>query len=246
MTNVSNPISSVSTLVSGTGTQSSSSSSSTADIISSFKEILSVMTATGSLSSSDQASGTGMNMGSMMAPMMLLMIEKLLELEVNQDAASGSTQSSTATSAQSGTLQASGAVASTAASGVMGSKPTPSGWPVTGRISQEPHTGHMAFDIAIPVGTQVKTTMDGKVVYAGWNNQGYGNLVIVENGGYRTYYGHLSSVPVSVGEQVTAGTVIGLSGNTGHSTGPHLHYEIRQNGVAIDPTALTRSTSSLQ
>jgi murein DD-endopeptidase MepM/ murein hydrolase activator NlpD len=95
----------------------------------------------------------------------------------------------------------------------------------------------MAFDFGIPVGTTVKSTMDGNVVYAGWNDQGYGNLVIVENGAYRTYYAHLSSIPVSVGDQVTAGTTIGLSGNTGNSTGPHLHYEIRKNKVAIDPTS---------
>jgi murein DD-endopeptidase MepM/ murein hydrolase activator NlpD len=81
--------------------------------------------------------------------------------------------------------------------------------------------------------------MDGKVVHAGWNNQGYGNLVIVENGAYRTYYAHLSSIPVSVGDTVRAGTTIGLSGNTGNSTGPHLHYEIRKNNVPVDPTSTT-------
>jgi murein DD-endopeptidase MepM/ murein hydrolase activator NlpD len=97
----------------------------------------------------------------------------------------------------------------------------------------------MAFDIAVPVGTPIKTTMDGTVIHAGWNDQGYGNLVIVENGPYRTYYAHLSSIPVSVGDQVSAGSIIGLSGNTGHSTGPHLHYEIRKNKVPIDPTSVT-------
>lgn len=121
-----------------------------------------------------------------------------------------------------------------------GSKPEPSGRPVDGgRISQGSRVGHTALDIAVPVGTPVKTTMDGKVVHAGWNDQGYGNLVIVENGEYRTYYAHLSSIPVAVGDTVTAGTVIGLSGNTGNSTGPHLHYEIRRNKVTIDPTAAT-------
>jgi murein DD-endopeptidase MepM/ murein hydrolase activator NlpD len=69
-------------------------------------------------------------------------------------------------------------------------------------------------------------------------------LVIVENGAYRTYYAHLSSIPVSVGDTVKAGTTIGLSGNTGNSTGPHLHYEIRKNLVAIDPTALTLGTGT--
>jgi murein DD-endopeptidase MepM/ murein hydrolase activator NlpD len=243
MTNISSPISSISpTPGSGNAVQSSNSSTSTADIISSFKEILSVMTATSGLSSSGQSAGMGMNMGDLMAPLMMLMIERLLELELNQNNSS-STEQSSSTADQAGIAQASAAGLNQSSPGVMGSRPSPSGWPVTGRISQEPHTGHMAFDIAVPVGTPIKTTMDGKVVHAGWNNQGYGNLVIVENGGYRTYYAHLTSIPVSVGDQVAAGTVIGLSGNTGHSTGPHLHYEIRQNNVAINPTALTRGAS---
>ena len=69
--------------------------------------------------------------------------------------------------------------------------------------------------------------------------KGTANLVIVENGRYRTYYAHLSSIPVSVGDQVSAGGVIGLSGNTGNSTGPHLHYEIRKDMVPLDPTSAT-------
>ncbi len=181
-------------------------------------------------------------MSSLVAPLMLLMIEKLLEQEINQDSSrAGAQQSGAAT--QSASLPSSATPTNQTPSGAIGSRPTPSGWPVTGRITQEPHAGHMAFDIAVPVGTQIKTTMDGKVVYAGWNDQGYGNLVIVENGAYRTYYAHLSSIPVSVGDQVAAGTVIGLSGNTGHSTGPHLHYEIRQNRVTINPSPMTRGTS---
>jgi len=95
------------------------------------------------------------------------------------------------------------------------------------------------LDFGIPVGTPIKATMDGKVVHAGWNNQGYGNLVIVENGPFRTYYAHLSSIPVSIGDVVTSGSTIGLSGNTGNSTGPHLHYEIRKNNVPVNPTSVT-------
>jgi murein DD-endopeptidase MepM/ murein hydrolase activator NlpD len=121
-----------------------------------------------------------------------------------------------------------------------GDKPVPSGLPVSGyRLTQNFHPGHTGIDLAVVVGTPVKTTMDGKVIHAGWNTQGYGNLVIVENGEYRTYYAHLSSIPVSVGDTVKAGTTIGLSGNTGNSTGPHLHYEIRRNKVAIDPASAT-------
>lgn len=116
----------------------------------------------------------------------------------------------------------------------------PSGMPVSGRISQGSHAGHVALDIAVPTGTPIRSTMDGRVVYAGWNNEGYGNLVIVENGPYRTYYAHLSEVPVVVGQDISYGSVIGLSGSTGNSTGPHLHYEVRRNMVHIDPTQTTQ------
>ncbi len=168
-----------------------------------------------------------MNMGDLMAPLMLMMMEKLLEqtLDPSQNTSSTATSKSPAAIASS-----------TSSLGTTGARDVPSGRPVDGRITQEPHAGHMAFDIGVPVGTPIKTTMDGKVIHAGWNDQGYGNLVIVENGPYRTYYAHLSSIPVSVGDQVSAGSILGLSGNTGHSTGPHLHYEIRKNNVAIDPT----------
>lgn len=115
----------------------------------------------------------------------------------------------------------------------------PSGWPVQGRLTQNYHASHNGLDIAIPVGTAIQSTMAGKVVYAGWNTQGYGNLVIVENGPYRTYYAHLSEVPVKVGDTVNSGSVIGLSGNTGNSTGPHLHYEVRLNHVAVNPSSYT-------
>jgi murein DD-endopeptidase MepM/ murein hydrolase activator NlpD len=147
----------------------------------------------------------------------------------------------------------SGADTSQAASGVASgltnqninqvSTPEPMGRPVQGVLTQDFHPGHNGLDFGIVVGTPIKSTMDGKVTYAGWNDQGYGNLVIVENGPYRTYFGHLSSIPVAVGDSVSAGTTIGLSGNTGHSTGPHLHYEIRKNNIPIDPTAVTLGVS---
>ena len=112
----------------------------------------------------------------------------------------------------------------------------PHGKPLNGVLTQGSHTGHTALDFGVPVGTNVQSTMAGKVTYAGWNNEGYGNLVIVENGDYRTYYAHLSNIPVKVGQTVKSGEVIGYSGNTGNSTGPHLHYEVRKNGVNIDPS----------
>lgn len=113
------------------------------------------------------------------------------------------------------------------------------GLPVAGQLTQGYHTGHTALDLAVPVGTPVHSTETGRVVHAGWNDEGYGNLVIVENGPYRTYYAHLNDINVQVGDQVSAGTVVGLSGSTGNSTGPHLHYEVRLNGTAIDPTELS-------
>ena len=111
----------------------------------------------------------------------------------------------------------------------------PTGLPVSGPISQAYQAGHGGVDVAVPVGTPVQATLAGKVTYAGWNDEGYGNLVIVENGPYQTYYAHLQSIPVTVGQSVAAGTVVGLSGNTGNSTGPHLHYEVRVDGQTVAP-----------
>lgn len=87
---------------------------------------------------------------------------------------------------------------------------------------------HNGYDIAVPTGTPVTPTQAGTVSFAG-KYKGYGYLVAVDHGNsYVTLYGHLSRILVQVGMPVTTETVIALSGNTGHSTGPHLHYEIRQ------------------
>lgn len=217
--------------------QSKSSASSTADIVSSFKEILSTMTMMSSLSqtSSDQASSSGMS--AMMAPLMLMLLEKLIAQQVEPGTSPTATTATTSTTSSATSTQAE------TVSQVL-PKSQPSGRPVGGVLTQEFHPGHNGLDFGVPVGTPIKATMDGKVISAGWNNQGYGNLVIVENGAFRTYYAHLSSIPVSVGDSVTAGATIGLSGNTGHSTGPHLHYEIRKNNVPIDPTSVTLGTSA--
>ena len=217
--------------LSSTGIQSKSNGSSSADIISSFKEILSVMTTMSSMSSANPQMGSGASgMSELMAPLMLLLLERLVEQQVQQDPSTADTQQ----------ISSEAVLQNTSSSTNQGSKPEPSGRPVTGGVlTQEFHPGHTGIDIAIPTGTPVKTTMDGRVIHAGWNTQGYGNLVIVENGAYRTYYAHLSSIPVAVGDEVKAGTTIGLSGSTGNSTGPHLHYEIRKNKVAINPAPVT-------
>lgn len=91
---------------------------------------------------------------------------------------------------------------------------------------------HHGVDIAVPEGTPVYPTQTGTVVYAGLY-KGYGNLVAVDHGnGYVTIYGHNGSVRVKPGDRVDEKTVIALSGNTGRSTGPHVHYEVRQVAVS--------------
>ena len=117
----------------------------------------------------------------------------------------------------------------------------PTGLPGAGRITQHFQPGHNGIDIAMPVGTPIEAKQSGQVLYSGWNDEGYGNLVIVENESYRTYYAHLNSVPVQKGDFVNAGTIIGLSGNTGNSTGPHLHYEVRYNGIPVPPLGAVTS-----
>lgn len=96
--------------------------------------------------------------------------------------------------------------------------------------------GHPGLDIALPEGTAVVAADTGTVTYAGWNIYGYGNLIVINHGnGYETFYGHLSSINVTPGQVVTKGQFIGLSGNTGNSSGPHIHFEIRINSNRDDP-----------
>jgi len=116
---------------------------------------------------------------------------------------------------------------------------------VGGRISSPfgPRGGtmHRGLDIAVPAGTPVVAAAPGTVEAAGWNG-GYGNYVRIGhgrlgNGGslLTTAYGHLQSISVSVGQRVMVGQVIGRVGSTGDSTGPHLHFEVRFNGAAVNP-----------
>ena len=94
---------------------------------------------------------------------------------------------------------------------------------------------HGGIDIAVPVGTPVHAAAAGTVRIAGWVG-GYGNYVCIDHGGsLSTCYGHNSRLGVSVGQKVSKGQVIAASGNTGHSTGPHIHFETRVNGVQRDP-----------
>lgn len=94
---------------------------------------------------------------------------------------------------------------------------------------------HSGIDIRGNTGDKVKATANGRIFLAGWF-QGYGNCVRIRHAnGYETLYGHLSKILVANGQLIKAGDVVGLVGSTGHSTGPHLHYEVRMNGRPINP-----------
>ena len=112
-------------------------------------------------------------------------------------------------------------------------------WPVSGPITSgfgmRWGRMHEGIDIAGASGTPIAAAAAGTVIVAGWNG-GYGNLVVVNHGGgISTAYGHLSSIAVSVGQAVGQGSVVGGMGTTGHSTGVHLHFEVRVNGAAVNP-----------
>ncbi len=97
-------------------------------------------------------------------------------------------------------------------------------------------TNHRAIDIAGSLGNAVYAADAGVVVYAGWNNHGYGNVIMIDHGnGWQTLYAHLDSYNVGCGYYVFQGDVIGGLGTTGNSSGPHLHYEMRYNGVPQNP-----------
>jgi murein DD-endopeptidase MepM/ murein hydrolase activator NlpD len=94
---------------------------------------------------------------------------------------------------------------------------------------------HEGIDLGAAYGTPIGAAAAGTVIYAGWLG-GYGNLTVIDHGGgIATAYGHQSRIAVSVGQQVARGEIIGYVGSTGHSTGPHLHFEVRVNGQAVDP-----------
>lgn len=95
---------------------------------------------------------------------------------------------------------------------------------------------HTGLDFAAAMGTPVYATADGKVAYSGYDDGGYGNHVVINHGyGYETLYGHMVRIKAKPGEKINRGEVIGWVGNTGKSTGPHLHYEVIRNKEKIDP-----------
>jgi murein DD-endopeptidase MepM/ murein hydrolase activator NlpD len=122
---------------------------------------------------------------------------------------------------------------------------TPLGWPVAGTISSpygyrnhpvhEERKFHTGVDLSVPSGSAVKATADGIVSFAGWTENS-GIVVVVEHGrGFSTAYAHNRKAVVRVGQRISRGDVIAMSGSTGLSTGPHVHYEIWRNGRHADP-----------
>jgi len=122
---------------------------------------------------------------------------------------------------------------------------TPSIAPSVGYLSRgfgvkiDPFTGlrqpHWGIDLAADIGTPVYATAKGRVFFTGWH-YGMGNLVIIDHGyGYRTHYGHLNKIKVKKGQTVERGDLIGGVGNTGYSTGPHLHYEVHYRNEPVNP-----------
>lgn len=121
----------------------------------------------------------------------------------------------------------------------------PSLWPTGGEVTSSfgwrvsPWGGgsehHQGIDIANSTGTPVVATADGKVVQSEYS-EGYGNIVQIDHGnGVATIYGHNSYIITTAGQSVRKGQIISYMGSTGRSTGPHVHYEVRVNGVAVDP-----------
>ncbi len=99
-----------------------------------------------------------------------------------------------------------------------------------------PNANHWGIDIAGNEGEGVYATDAGVVVYSGWNNYGYGNMIMVDHGNnFQSLYGHLSAINVQCGQSVGQGDVIGAIGTTGHSSGPHLHFEIRAISSFVNP-----------
>ena len=120
--------------------------------------------------------------------------------------------------------------------------------PLRGRLTspygyrRDPFTGvrtfHTGIDLAAPVGTPIKATLDGRIATTGYSAV-YGNYVIVtHDGGYQSLYAHMHRIQVKRGQWVTQGGILGLVGNTGYSTGPHLHFSVYRNGKMVNPASL--------
>ncbi|MFY9227573.1 MAG: peptidoglycan DD-metalloendopeptidase family protein [Blastocatellia bacterium] len=122
--------------------------------------------------------------------------------------------------------------------------------PVEGKISSNfgdlrVNRTHKGIDIAVKQGTKIEAAADGKVIFSGWQ-KGYGKTLIIEHkDGRLTRYAHAENLLVSQGEQVSLGQKIATVGSTGHSTGPHLHFEVIQDGKAINPLLVTKTKTAI-
>jgi murein DD-endopeptidase MepM/ murein hydrolase activator NlpD len=95
---------------------------------------------------------------------------------------------------------------------------------------------HNGQDFEVPYGTQVYATGDGTITESGYNSGGFGNCIVIDHGyGFQTVYGHLSDIRVAKGQNVKRGDLIGISGSSGLSNGPHLHYQVEQFGSHKNP-----------
>ena len=106
---------------------------------------------------------------------------------------------------------------------------------------------HYGQDFSVPYGTDVYATGDGTVIESGWNSGGFGNYIVIDHGyGLQSTYGHLSQIKVSRGMNIKRGDLIGLSGNSGTSSGPHLHYQIDQFGEHKNPVNFFNNDISIE
>ena len=120
-------------------------------------------------------------------------------------------------------------------------------WPLPGHTYISCHfgeadafgnAGHRGTDIPAPEGTPILAAHSGTVIISGWNNS-YGNQVLLDNGaGLSTRYAHMTQTAVTAGEAITAGQIIGYVGSTGDSTGNHLHFQVMQSGIRVDPLGI--------
>jgi len=114
-------------------------------------------------------------------------------------------------------------------------------WPTVQHIISgfhySPETNHYGIDLGGYLGSAIYAADNGVIVYAGWNEHGYGNMIVVDHGGWQTLYAHLSAYNVVCGQSVYQGDVIGALGSTGNSSGPHLHFEMMSDSYGkVDPT----------
>jgi murein DD-endopeptidase MepM/ murein hydrolase activator NlpD len=150
------------------------------------------------------------------------------EIDALQAASNAIAERIRAAQAQHG---ANGATSTPSAAGLI----WPVGGPITSPFGWRWGRMHQGIDIGASSGTPIHAAAAGTVIYCGWE-QGYGNFVVLDNGGnLATAYGHQSAIAVACGQSVAQGQVIGYVGCTGHCTGPHLHFEVRIDGNPVDP-----------